>query len=54
MLIVGNLGHDEIPQRPDRAHPFESANWRGAELGESGESEETLPEDAGVYQIEGV
>jgi hypothetical protein len=48
------LGYDEISQRPDRAHPFQFANRPGAQRRNSGESEEALSANAGIYQVEGV
>ena len=42
-----DLGDDEIPERPHRAHTFKSANEPGKF--ELGGSEEALPEDAGLH-----
>jgi hypothetical protein len=49
-----DLGYDEIPQRPNRAHPFQFANRPGAQRRNSGESEEALSTNAGIHQVEGV
>lgn len=47
-----DVGNDEIPERPHRAHTFKSANEPGNF--ELGGAEETLPEDAGLHSKPGV
>ncbi len=53
-VIWGEAGHNQVHQRPHRAHPLESADKPGTECGGPGESKETFLSDAGVYQVEGV
>ena len=47
-----DIGNDEIPQRPHRAHTLKSANEPGKF--ELGGAEKTLPEDAGLHSEQGV
>ena len=51
-VLTTILGHDEVPERPCRAHTFEPTNKPGKF--ELGGSEEALPEDAGLYPEQGV
>lgn len=46
------LGDDEVPERPHRAHTFESANEPGKF--ELGGSEKALSEDARLHPEQGV
>lgn len=47
-----NLGDDEIPERPYRAYTFKPTNEPGKF--ELRGSEKALPEDAGLYQEQGI
>ena len=47
-----DIGDDEIPERPHRAHTVESANEPGKF--ELGGSEKTLSENAGLHPEQGV
>lgn len=48
----GEIGDDEIPKWPYRAHTFESANEPGKF--ELRGSEKALPENAGLHSEQGV
>ena len=47
-----NLGDDEIPERPHRAHTFKPTNEPGNF--ELRGSEKALPEDTGLYPEQGI
>ena len=47
-----DVGNDEIPERPHRAHTFKFANEPGKF--DVGGAEKTLPEDAGLHPEQGV